>query len=203
MDRGGGQARGNAAQPGRGQLGRARGGGGHRRAIPAGRQVDGGVRAAEGTGRARALSLRSRAEKRSRGDAQKHPTHRAAEAGSGQEPTRGDPSGGARAGGGSERQRAGGGRLGPGCVAPVGRARRSARPGPGPGAPRAGRSGRRSGAPNAQASGPGGRPGPSGAPGSQAAPLRSVAREGASRRLLQRRLLSAKRLSWGAGGGNK
>lgn len=138
MDRGGGQARGDAAQPGRGQLGRARGGGGHRRAIPAGRQVDGGVRAAEGTGRARALSLRSRAEKRSRGDAQKHPTHRAAEAGSGQEPTRGDPSGGARAGGGSERQRAGGGRLGPGCVAPVGRARRSARPGPGPGAPRAG-----------------------------------------------------------------
>lgn len=116
-------------------------------------------------------------------------------AGSGQEPTRGDPGGGARAGRGSERHRAGGGRLGPGCVAPVWRARRSARPGLGPGAPRAGRSGRRSGAPNAQASGPGGRPGPSGAPGSQAAPLRPVAREGASRWLLQRRLQSAKRQS--------
>lgn len=52
------------------------------------------MRAAEGTGRARALSLWSRAEKRSRGDAQKHPTHRAAEAGSGQEPTRVTPAAG-------------------------------------------------------------------------------------------------------------
>lgn len=116
-------------------------------------------------------------------------------AGSGREPTRGDPGGEARARGGSERLRAGGGRLGPGCVAAVGRARRSAGPGPGPGAPGAGRNGRRSAAPSAQASGPGGRPGPAGAPGSQAAPLRPVAREGASRRLLQRRIQSARRTS--------
>lgn len=59
--------------------------------MPAGRQVDrggraggrAGVRPAEGTGGARALllSLRSRAEEGTRGNAQKHPTHRAADGG--------------------------------------------------------------------------------------------------------------------------
>lgn len=78
MDRGGGSSAGRRSAAWK-RAARARGGGGHRRAIPAGRQVDGGVRAAEGTGRARALSLESRAEKRSRGDAQKHPTHQAAD----------------------------------------------------------------------------------------------------------------------------
>lgn len=71
------RAQGDTAQLAR--AARARGGGCHRRAIPAGRQVDLGVRAAEGTGRAPALALRSRAEKGRRGDGQKHPTHRAAD----------------------------------------------------------------------------------------------------------------------------
>lgn len=194
MDRGGGRARGDAAQPGRGQLGRA--------AVA----VTGGPSPRGGRWMAACVRLRGPAghgrcpcgqelRKGAGGTLKSTPPIEQRTAGNGQKPTRGDPGGGARAGGGSERLRAGEGRLGPGCVAPVGRARRSAGPGPGPGAPRAGRSGRRSGEPNAQASGPGGRPGPSGAPGSQAAPLRPLAREGASRRLLQRRLQSSKRLS--------
>lgn len=68
----------DAAQPGRGQLGRAEvavtGGPSPR----GGRWIAACVRR-RGTGRARALSLRSTAEKGRRGDAQKHPTHRAAD----------------------------------------------------------------------------------------------------------------------------
>lgn len=169
--------------------------------MPAGRQVDRGgragvracVRPRGPAGHGRCCCPCGQEPRKGQGGTLKStPPIEQRTAGSGREPTRGDPGGEARARGGSERLRAGGGRLGPGCVAAVGRARRSAGPGPGPGA---GRNGRRSAAPSAQASGPGGRPGPAGAPGSQAAPLRPVAREGASRRLLQRRIQSARRPS--------
>lgn len=71
--------RADAAQPGRGQLGRAAvavtGGPCPR----GGRWIAAGVRACVRP--ALLLSLRSRAEEGTRGDAQKHPTHRAADGG--------------------------------------------------------------------------------------------------------------------------
>lgn len=178
---------GDAAQPGRGQLGRA--------AVA----VTGGPSPRAGRWIAACVRLRGPAghglcpcgqepRQGEGGTLKSTPPIEQRTAGSGQEPTRGDRGGGARARGGSERLRAGAERLRPGCVVAVGKARLSAGPGPGPGAPRAGRSGRRSAGPSAQASGPGGRPGPAGAPGSQAAPLSPAAREGASRQLLQRRI---------------